>query len=173
MAYVDLAVCELGTDLFLDVRGSRVPHPSPHFLLQNRGAQPVMARRTPLFTPPARVEFSVQGTSPRIGITAYAAEKLGDVVFVELPPWSVRRQRQDRGRDRVHQSVGELFAPVDGTVSPRQVNDAVVVHPESREQRPQRMKAGCIKVSFTELPTPVELRRVHRAGMENGRGRPA
>ena len=72
---------------------------------------------------------AVDGDVVRIGITAYAAEKLGDVVFVELPA-----EGSDVAAGRVvgeiesTKSVGELLAPVDGTVA--EANQAVVDAPE-------------------------------------------
>ena len=59
----------------------------------------------------------VQGTVATVGITAYAAEKLGDVVFVELPAVdSVVRAGQVCGEIESTKSVGELYAPVSGQV---------------------------------------------------------
>ncbi len=71
----------------------------------------------------------VDGDTATVGITGYAAEKLGDVVFVELPA-----EGSDVAAGRVvgeiesTKSVGELFAPVDGTVA--EANQAVVDAPE-------------------------------------------
>ena len=71
---------------------------------------------------------AVDGDVARIGITAYAADKLGDVVFVELPKvgQAVTAGRVV-GEIESTKSVGELYAPVTGTVV--EVNDAVVDDP--------------------------------------------
>jgi glycine cleavage system H protein len=92
----------------------------------------------------------VEGDIATVGITAYAAEKLGDVVFVELPAvGSTVAGGTVVGEIESTKSVGELFAPVDGTVS--EINDAVVDSPELVNSDP--FGAGwLIKVSFTELP---------------------
>ncbi len=46
----------------------------------------------------------VDGSIATVGITAYAAEKLGDIVFVDLPKVGLDRCRgQSRRRDRVDQ----------------------------------------------------------------------
>jgi glycine cleavage system H protein len=92
----------------------------------------------------------VEGDLATVGITAYAAEKLGDVVFVELP-----EEGSDVTAGRVvgeiesTKSVGELFAPVDGTVT--EANSAVVDSPELVNSDPFG-DDWLVKVRFTELP---------------------
>ncbi|MEO6200564.1 MAG: glycine cleavage system protein GcvH [Cryobacterium sp.] len=93
----------------------------------------------------------VQGDTATIGITAYAAEKLGDVVFVELPDvGSDIANGTVVGEIESTKSVGELFAPVNGTVV--EINDAVVDSPELVNSDPFG-EGWLIKVSFTELPS--------------------
>ncbi len=63
-----------------------------------------------------------------VGITAYAQEQLGDVVFVELPSVGQKLKRGDEAA--VVESVkaaSEIYAPASGTVTA--VNDAVVASP--------------------------------------------
>jgi glycine cleavage system H protein len=68
------------------------------------------------------------GTIATIGITDYAADKLGDVVFVELPAAdSSVSAGQICGEIESTKSVGELYAPLGGEVV--EVNDAVVDDP--------------------------------------------
>lgn len=63
-----------------------------------------------------------------VGITDYAADKLGDVVFVELPAVGTEITAGDVvGEIESTKSVGELYAPVTGTVV--EINDAVVDDP--------------------------------------------
>lgn len=63
-----------------------------------------------------------------IGITDYAAEKLGDVVFVELPEVGTELSAGTIvGEIESTKSVGELYAPLVGTVT--EINDAVVDDP--------------------------------------------
>jgi glycine cleavage system H protein len=93
---------------------------------------------------------AVDGDVVRIGITAYAAEKLGDVVFVELPAVgsSVVAGRVV-GEIESTKSVGELFAPLDGEVV--EANQAVVDDPSLVNSDP--LGAGwMIAVRFTALP---------------------
>lgn len=92
----------------------------------------------------------VEGDTATVGITRYAAEKLGDVVFVELPEaGSAIDAGRVVGEIESTKSVGELFAPVTGTVA--EANQAVVGAPELVNSDP--FGAGwLIKVTFTELP---------------------
>ena len=54
----------------------------------------------------------------RVGITAYAQEQLGDVVFVELPKVGARvTQRQSFGVVESVKAVSDLFAPISGEVT--------------------------------------------------------
>lgn len=93
----------------------------------------------------------VDGTVATVGITAYAAEKLGDVVFVELPAvGSTVASGTVVGEIESTKSVGELFAPVNGTVSA--TNDAVVESPELVNNDPFG-EGWLIKVEFDGLPT--------------------
>lgn len=95
--------------------------------------------------------ISVEGSTATVGITAYAAEKLGDVVFVDLPAvGSTVAEGKVVGEIESTKSVGELFAPVQGTVAA--INDAVVATPELVNSDPFG-DGWLIKVTFTELPT--------------------
>jgi glycine cleavage system H protein len=93
---------------------------------------------------------TVDGDVATVGITTYAAEKLGDVVYVDLPTVgaSVAAGRVV-GEIESTKSVGELFAPVDGEVVER--NDAVVDDPSMVNADPMGA-AWLIKVRFAELP---------------------
>jgi len=92
----------------------------------------------------------VEGDTATVGITAYAAEKLGDVVFVELPSvGSDVATGTVVGEIESTKSVGELFAPVNGTVAA--ANSAVVDDPSLVNSDPFG-EGWLIKVTFTELP---------------------
>jgi glycine cleavage system H protein len=92
----------------------------------------------------------ITGDIATVGITAYAAEKLGDVVFVDLPTvGSTVAEGRVVGEIESTKSVGELFAPVNGTVT--EVNDAVVATPELVNSDPFG-EGWLIRVTFTELP---------------------
>jgi len=69
------------------------------------------------------------GDTVTVGITEYAAEKLGDVVFVDLPAaGSDAAEGSVVGEIESTKSVGELFAPVSGEVL--EANQAVIDAPE-------------------------------------------
>ncbi|MDQ7879842.1 glycine cleavage system protein GcvH [Microbacterium sp. QXD-8] len=71
---------------------------------------------------------ALDGDVATVGITAYAADKLGDVVFVELPAvGSNVTAATVVGEIESTKSVGELYAPLTGEVV--EVNDAVVDDP--------------------------------------------
>lgn len=95
--------------------------------------------------------IAVDGDIARIGITDYAADKLGDVVFVDLPKvGTTAAAGRVVGEIESTKSVGELYAPVDGEVV--EVNDAVAADPSLVNSDPYG--AGwMIAVRFTELPT--------------------
>jgi glycine cleavage system H protein len=58
-----------------------------------------------------------EGNRVRIGITAYAQEQLGDVVFVELPKVGAKvTAHQTFGVVESVKAVSDLFAPVSGEV---------------------------------------------------------
>jgi glycine cleavage system H protein len=94
--------------------------------------------------------LSIDGDVATVGITEYAAEKLGDIVFVDLPKLgSSTTYMKICGEIESTKSVGELYAPVDGEIVA--VNDSVTATPELVNQDP--MGAGwLIKIKFTELP---------------------
>lgn len=71
---------------------------------------------------------ALDGDVATVGITDYAADKLGDVVFVELPAvGSDVAASTVVGEIESTKSVGELYAPLTGSVVA--ANDAVVDDP--------------------------------------------
>jgi glycine cleavage system H protein len=70
------------------------------------------------------------GDVVRIGITDYAQDALGDVVFVELPKVGTTvNAGATLGEVESTKSVSEIYSPVGGTV--RAVNDSLTSTPES------------------------------------------
>jgi glycine cleavage system H protein len=85
-----------------------------------------------------------------VGITAYAAERLGDVVYVDLPEVGSSVQAGTViGEIESTKSVGELFAPVTGTIAA--VNETVVNAPETVNSDPLG-EGWLVRVEYTELP---------------------
>ena len=73
--------------------------------------------------------IEVTGDIGTVGITNYAQEKMGDVVFVELPKVGAAAAQNDQ--IAVVESVkaaSEIYAPVAGTITA--VNDALVKEPQ-------------------------------------------
>lgn len=71
----------------------------------------------------------IEGASARVGITDYAQDALGDVVFVELPDMGAQLEAGTSfGEVESTKSVSDLFAPVAGVVTA--VNDALNDQPE-------------------------------------------
>lgn len=85
---------------------------------------------------PAELRYSkdhewvrVDGSTGTIGITSFAADELGDVVFVELPKVGASiAQFGSFGVVESVKAVSDLFAPVSGTVT--EVNDRLASEPE-------------------------------------------
>jgi glycine cleavage system H protein len=69
------------------------------------------------------------GGPVRVGITDFAQESLGDIVFVELPePGTPVEAGQSVGEVESTKSVSEIYAPLTGTVVTR--NEALTDAPE-------------------------------------------
>ena len=69
------------------------------------------------------------GRTAKVGITGYAAEHIGDIVFVELPKVGTTViAGSSFGVIEAVKSVSELFAPVSGTVVA--INERVAKEPE-------------------------------------------
>ncbi len=79
--------------------------------------------------------ITVQENVATVGITAYAQEQLGDIVFVELPQTGQAVAAGDEAA--VVESVkaaSEVYAPVSGTVA--EINDALTAAPETVNEDP-------------------------------------
>ncbi|NYD65520.1 glycine cleavage system protein GcvH [Agromyces atrinae] len=93
---------------------------------------------------------AVDAGSVVVGITDYAADKLGDVVFVDLPAVGTAVTAGSViGEIESTKSVGELFAPVDGTIV--EANQAVIDSPELVNSDPFG-EGWLLKIAVAELP---------------------
>ncbi len=73
--------------------------------------------------------IDVAGDRGRVGITDYAQQQLGDVVYIELPEVGTAvTAGQSFGTIESVKAASELFAPVSGTIV--DVNQAVKQKPE-------------------------------------------
>jgi len=75
------------------------------------------------------------GDTGKVGITDYAQQQLGDVVYVELPEVGAKvKQGQSFGTIESVKAVSELYSPVTGEVV--EVNSALKDKPESVNANP-------------------------------------
>ena len=76
-----------------------------------------------------------EGNRVRVGITAYAQEQLGDVVFVELPKKGSKVTAQKTfGVVESVKAVSDLFAPISGDVV--EINRELEQSPQIVNQEP-------------------------------------
>jgi glycine cleavage system H protein len=77
----------------------------------------------------------VEGSRARVGITHFAQDQLGDVVFVELPKVGTRvRQLSTFGVVESVKAVSDLFAPLSGEVV--EINGRLTERPEAVNRDP-------------------------------------
>jgi glycine cleavage system H protein len=94
--------------------------------------------------------INVDGKTAIVGITNYAQEALGDIVFVELPKVGADvAAGKSFGTVESVKSVSELYAPVSGKVSA--VNEELAKAPEKVNSDPHG--AWMIKI---DLKNPAE-----------------
>ena len=92
----------------------------------------------------------VEGDVATIGITQYAADALGEIVYVDLPkPGSKTQYMKVCGEIESTKSVGELYAPMDGEVV--EANSGLSNSPETINEDPYG--AGwLVKIKYSSLP---------------------
>jgi glycine cleavage system H protein len=100
----------------------------------------------------------IEGKRARVGITHYAQDQLGDVVFVELPKVGARvTQMQAFGVVESVKAVSDLFAPLSGVVV--EVNQELTKQPE----RVNRDPYGAGWLIVVELANPAEAEKLMTA----------
>jgi glycine cleavage system H protein len=78
----------------------------------------------------------VEGDTGVVGITSFASEKLGDVVFVDLPKVGLKvTQGGDMAVVESVKAASDVYAPVDGEVLA--VNDGLGGSPETVNAAPE------------------------------------
>jgi glycine cleavage system H protein len=76
-----------------------------------------------------------EGELVRIGISAFAVDQLGDIVFVELPEVGASlSQGSSFGSVESVKAVEEVIAPISGVIEAR--NEAVLASPEELQNDP-------------------------------------
>lgn len=78
---------------------------------------------------------ALDGTTARIGITDYAQEAMGDIVFVDLPEEGDEVVLEESFAELESvKAVAPVYSPVSGTISA--VNEALLDAPESINEAP-------------------------------------
>lgn len=94
----------------------------------------------------------VEGDRVRVGITNYAQEHLGDIVFVELPEVGRQvKQGEAFGVVESVKAVSDCYAPVSGEVV--EINEALADKPETLNQDPH----GAGWMIVIRMSDPAEL----------------
>ncbi len=95
---------------------------------------------------------AVDGTRARIGITDYAQDALGDVVYVQLPKVGETAAAGDSFSEvESTKSVSDIYAPISGTVVA--VNDALGDGPDALNTDPY----GAGWICEIEMSDPTEV----------------
>lgn len=90
--------------------------------------------------------IELSGTQGKVGITDYAQQQLGDVVYLELPEVGTTvKAGESFGTIESVKAVSELYAPVSGTVV--EVNTALKEKPESVNSDPHASWMVTLKLS--------------------------
>jgi glycine cleavage system H protein len=98
--------------------------------------------------------IETDGKTGTVGITDYAQNSLGDIVFVELPKvGSTVEAGQVFGSVESVKAVSDLYSPVTGTVT--EVNETLTATPESINTQPH--SAWIIKV---QLKNPGDVEKL-------------
>src|SRR6266436_5039355 len=96
----------------------------------------------------------LNGDKGKVGITDYAQQQLGDVVYVELPEVGAKlKQGQSFGTIESVKAVSELYAPVTGEVV--EVNGALKDKPETVNTNPHGSWMIVLKLSDQAEPSAL------------------
>jgi glycine cleavage system H protein len=99
--------------------------------------------------------LQVDGGVGTVGITDYAQQELGDVVFVELPKVGVKMNAgQSFGTVESVKAVSEIFMPVSGEIA--EINSALVDAPEKLNKDPHG-SAWLVKIRLSDAQQASSL----------------
>ncbi len=97
----------------------------------------------------------VEGNVATIGITDYAQDQLGDIVFVELPAIGDKVSKEDAfGVVESVKAVSDIYAPVSGKVL--EVNDDLPDNPEMINEDPYG-DGWMIKIEISDVDELQDL----------------
>ena len=103
-----------------------------------------------------------EGSLALAGITEYAQDQLGDIVYFDLPqPGSTVTHLQKMGEVESVKAVSDLFSPVTGEVV--EVNERLRDHPELANEDPLG-EGWLLKVSITDLSELDQLMSAEEYG---------
>lgn len=92
--------------------------------------------------------IKVDGGTATVGITQYAQEQLGDVVFAELPKVGVKLNAgQAFGTVESVKAVSEIFMPISGEIA--EINSTLVDAPENINKDPHG-SAWLVKIKVAD-----------------------
>lgn len=92
--------------------------------------------------------IKVDGGTATVGITEYAQEQLGDVVFAELPKVGVKLNAgQTFGTVESVKAVSEIFMPVSGEIA--EINSSLIDAPENINKDPHG-SAWLVKIKLAD-----------------------
>jgi glycine cleavage system H protein len=90
----------------------------------------------------------VDGDTAVVGITSYAAEELGDIVFVDLPDTGTEVSKGDTfGTIESVKTVADLYAPVSGEIT--EINETLEDTPETVNESPYE-KGWIVKIKMSD-----------------------
>ncbi len=106
----------------------------------------------------------LDGDVATIGVSAFAVDQLGDIVFLELPEVGTALTRGDSfGTVESVKAVSDLYAPLDGEVLER--NEAALESPELLNEDPYE-RGWLLKVKVTAGPEGLMETAAYRAQVE-------
>ena len=112
--------------------------------------------------------MSSSGDRGKVGITDYAQQQLGDVVYVELPEvGATLKQGESFGTIESVKAVSELYAPVSGEVV--EVNTALKDKPEAVNANPHESWMIVVKLRRPRRSGRPARRRAVRRPRQVGR----
>ncbi|XP_029200593.2 glycine cleavage system H protein-like [Acropora millepora] len=99
--------------------------------------------------------ISVDNGIGMVGVTSYAQEQLGDIVYVQLPEIGLELEEGDVfGALESVKAAADVYSPVSGTVT--EINNSLEDNPELVNQSPYD-KGWLVKIELNEVTQPELL----------------
>ncbi|RKX96540.1 MAG: glycine cleavage system protein GcvH [Spirochaetes bacterium] len=97
----------------------------------------------------------IEGDIATVGITDYAQESLGDVVYIETPEIGTKvKKGEELGSIESVKAVSDVFSPISGEIV--EVNEELADHPEYINQSPYD-KGWIVKIKISNPEEADEL----------------